>query len=115
MVPAQTKGTGRQTGTPASAAELVPASMKGTGRQTGTPASAAELVPAPTKGTGRQTGTPAGVAEIPTVPAQRPGLFKETIRVLEGKLNPPVRAVRARGPSAGTTKAGGQGGIYSAE
>src|SRR5713101_1612367 len=99
----------------ASASELVPATTKGTGRQTGTPANAAELVPAPTKGTGCQTGTPAGVAEIPTVPAQRPDLLKETTRLLEDTLNPAVRAVRARAPSAGTTMADRQGAFRHEE
>ena len=72
-------------------------------------------MPAPMKGTGRQTATPADAAEIPTVPAQRPGLLKETTRLLEDTLNPAVRAVRARAPSAATTMAERQGAIHHAE
>jgi hypothetical protein len=99
----------------ANAAELAPAPMKGTDRQMGTPPSAVELAPVPTKGTGRQTGTPAGAAEIPTVPAQRPGLLKETTRLLEGSVSPAVRAASARAPSAGTTMADRQGAFRHAE
>jgi hypothetical protein len=99
----------------ANAVELVPASTKGTGRQTGIPVNAVELVPAPTKGTGRQTGISAGAAEIPIVPAQRPGLLKETTKRLEDMLNPAVRAASARAPSAATTMAEKPGAIRHAE
>src|ERR1700722_1452220 len=76
---------------------------------------AAELVPVSTKGIDRQTGTPAGAAESPSVSAQPPGLLKETTRLLEDTLNPSVRAVRTRGPSAATTMAERQGALRHAE
>jgi hypothetical protein len=93
----------------------VPASTKGTGRQTGTPLNAVEPVPASTKGTGRRTGISAGGAEIPTVPAQRPGLLKETTRLLGDTVNPAVRAVSARAPSAAITMAERLGAFRHAE
>jgi hypothetical protein len=54
-------------------------------------------------------------AANPTVPAQRPGLLKETTKQVEDTLNPAVRAVRARAPSAVTTTAERQGAIHHAE
>jgi hypothetical protein len=59
--------------------------------------------------------TPASETANPTVPAQRPGLLKETIKQVEDTLNPAVRAVRARAPSAVTTTVERQGAIHHAE
>ena len=53
--------------------------------------------------------------EITTVPAQQPGLLKETITLLGDTLNPAVRAVSARAPSATTTMADRKGAFRRAE
>ena len=79
-------------------------------------ATGAVIVPETTKGTGLLlAGTPASVAENPTVPVQRPGLLKETIRLLGDTLNPAVRAVCAQAPSAATTMAERHRAIHHAE
>lgn len=78
-------------------------------------ATGAVIVPATTKGIGLQAGTPASVAENPTVPVQQPGLLKETKRLLGDTLNPAVRAVCARAPSAATTMAVRHRAIHHAE
>jgi hypothetical protein len=78
-------------------------------------ATRAEIVPAAMKGTGppvRTTTVPAG---LKTVPPQRPALLKEATKQVEDTLNPAVRAVRARVPSAVTTTAERQGAIHHAE
>src|SRR5260370_19324793 len=80
-----------------------------------TAASGTEIVPVSTKGTGRQTGTPAGAAEIPTVPAQRRGPSTATPRLLEGSVNPAVRAACAQAPSAATTMADEKGAFRHVE
>ena len=67
------------------------------------------------KGTGPPTRTPAVAAGLKTVPAQRPGLLKETITLLEDTLNPAVKAVRARAPSATTAMADKKGASHHAE
>jgi len=72
-------------------------------------ATAARIVPAATKRAGHPARTPASEAANPTVPAQRPALLKETTKQGEDTLNPGVRAVRARAPSATTTMAGRKG------
>jgi hypothetical protein len=54
-------------------------------------------------------------AGLKTVPLQGPSLLKETTTPLEVTLNPAVRAVRARVPSAVTTMAERQGAIHHAE
>src|SRR6266478_8583525 len=78
-------------------------------------ATAARIVPATTKRIGHPARPPASEAANPTVPAQRPALLKETTKQLEDTLNPAVRAVRARAPSAPTTTAERQGAIHHAE
>ena len=78
-------------------------------------ATGAEIVPAAMKGTGPPVRTPVGPAGLKTVPPQRSGLLKETITLLGDTLNPGVRAVRARVPSATTTMAGRKGVFRHAE
>src|SRR5260370_36323136 len=58
---------------------------------------------------GHPARTPASEAANPPVPVQRPALLKETTKQVEDTLNPGVRAVRARVPSATTTMAGRKG------
>src|SRR3979490_352283 len=69
-------------------------------------ATAARIVPAATKRVGHPARTLASEAANLTAPAQRPALLKETTKQLEDTLNPAVRAVRARAPSAPTATAG---------
>jgi hypothetical protein len=76
---------------------------------------AAEIVPAAMKRTGLPMRTPAPAASLKTVPAQRSGLLKETITLLEDTLNLAVRAASARAPSATTTMAGRKGVFRHAE
>jgi len=71
-------------------------------------ATGAEVVPAAMKGTAASANA-VGPAGLKTVPPQRSGLLKETITLLGDTLNPGVRAVRARVPSATTTMAGRKG------
>ena len=52
---------------------------------------------------------------LPTIPGLRPGLSRETGRRLEDSVNPAVRAVSARAPSAATTTAERPGAIPPAE
>ena len=78
-------------------------------------ATGAEIVLAAMKGTGPPTRTPSVAAGLKTVPAQRPGLLKETITLLEDPLNPAVKAVRARAPSATTAMADKKGTSHHAE
>src|SRR6266478_4713040 len=78
-------------------------------------ATGAEIVPAATKRVGHPGRTPASEAANPTVPAQRPALLKETTTLLGDTLNPGVRAVRARVPSATTTMADRKGVFRHAE
>jgi hypothetical protein len=59
--------------------------------------------------------TPAAAAGLKTVPAQRPGLLKETITLLEATLNLTVRAASGRVPSATTTMADRKGAFRHAE
>lgn len=51
---------------------------------------------------------------LPTIPGLRPGLSRETGRRLEDSVNPAVRAVSARAPSAATTTAERPGAIRHA-
>src|SRR5712664_3727857 len=76
-------------------------------------ATGAEIVLAAMKGTGPPTRTPSVAAGLKT--AQRPGLLKETITLLEDTLNPAVKAVRARAPSATTAMADKKGTSHHAE
>jgi hypothetical protein len=105
----------------ATGAEIVLAAMKGTGptRTSATAAdlmaTGAEIVLAATKGIGPPTRTPAAAAGLKTVPAQRPGPLKEIITLREGTLNPAVKAVRDRAPSATTTMADRKGAFRLAE
>jgi hypothetical protein len=78
-------------------------------------ATVAEIMLAAMKGTGPPTRTPAVAAGLKTVPAQRPGLLKETITLLEDTLNPVVKAGRARAPSATTAMADKKGASHHAE
>src|SRR6267154_3293943 len=84
-------------------------------RATELTATVARTVPAATKRVGHAARTPASEAANPTVPAQRPALLKETTKQVEDTLNPGVRAVRARVPSATTTMAGRKGVFRHAE
>jgi hypothetical protein len=59
--------------------------------------------------------TPAAAAGLKTVQAQRPGLLKETITLLEATQNPAVRAASAPVPSATTTMADRKGAFRHAE
>jgi hypothetical protein len=78
-------------------------------------ATAAPIEPATTRRIGHPARTPVSEAANPTVPAQRPGPLKETITRPEDTLNPAVKAVRARAPSATTTMAGRKGVFRHAE
>src|SRR5712664_624375 len=68
-------------------------------------ATRAQIVPAAMKGTGPPVRTPAVPAGLKTVPLQRPGHLKEMKKQVEDTLNPAVKAVVARAPSAVTTTA----------
>src|SRR6266403_1168340 len=74
-----------------------------------------QIVPAAMKGTGPPARTPAAPLGLKTVPPQRPSHLKETTTLLEDTLNPAVKAVLARAPSAATTTAEKQGAIHRAE
>src|ERR1700722_12697291 len=78
-------------------------------------ATEARIVPAATKRVGHPARTAANGAANPTAPAQRPALLKETTKQVEDTVNPAVRAVRARAPSATTTMAGRKGVFRHAE
>ena len=78
-------------------------------------ATRAQIVPAAMKGTGPPVRRPAVPVGLKTVPPQRPSHLKETTTLLEDTLNPAVKAVLARAPSAATTTAEKQGAIHRAE